>query len=73
MPLSARRIAVVLTSPRYFAIRRAFLSRWPLEKLTAWASGVTPTMAARLELSNHSGGFVPRDGWRVHRPSRKAA
>ena len=72
-PLSARRLAVVMSSPRYPAIRSALLARFSRTDLDAWARGQLPSPANRLLLNHMSGCFISRDGWSTPRPSRKAA
>jgi hypothetical protein len=73
MPLSSRRLRVILSTDRYPAIRSALLARWSRSQLGLWANGTVPNGAARLELSSMSGALIPRDGWAIARAGRKAA
>jgi hypothetical protein len=63
MPLSARRLTVILTTTRYPAVRAALRSRFEQTDLEAWSKGQTPSPANRLILDQMSGNFVTRDGW----------
>jgi hypothetical protein len=73
MPLSSRRLKIILTTDRYPAIKSAFLARFSRADLEAWARGQLPSPANRLLLNHMSGCFISRDGWRISRPGRKAA